>query len=353
MNDQAALDAIVERVRGSPLAMAKLARTLLLDKGQDERARDLCNEALALRPDDGELRVVAAEVQSRAVGGWYFSMVRDERRHDAYARAFARALSNGGRVLDIGAGTGLFAMMAARAGADEVIACESNPAVAEAARDVVAANGLQGRVRIVQKDSKDLVVGVDMDGPADVLIWDNLANDMVGAGALPVLEDASRRLLKSGGAVIPAAGAVKAALVEDRSIGQRRMQTAAGFDLTAFNRLAKPAYTQDCASPDIVLRSAPTTLFAFDFQSGGPFAAEEVRATATTPGGRIDGVVQWLEFDLDGFERYDTAPGGDVWAFGLLVYPAPRSFDAGEGASFVIAAAHDRQVLRVWLEGGG
>jgi predicted nicotinamide N-methyase len=352
MDDLTALDAIVERVRGSPLAMAKLARTLLLEKGQDARARELCREALALKPDDGELRVVAAEVQSRDVAAWYFSMVRDERRHDAYARAFARALSNGGRVLDIGAGTGLFAMMAARAGADEVIACESNPVVAEAARAVVAANGLQDRVRIVQKASKDLEVGVDMDGPADVLIWDNLANDMIGAGALPVLEDASRRLMKAGAAVIPAAGTVKAALVEDRSIVQRRMQAAAGFDLTAFNRLAKPSYTQDCASPDVVLRSPPTTLFAFDFRSGGPFAADAVSAPVASTGGRVDGVVQWLEFDLDGHERYDTAPGADVWAFGLLVYPAPRPFETAEGEGFVIGAAHDRQFVRVWLEGG-
>ncbi|MEL7220183.1 MAG: 50S ribosomal protein L11 methyltransferase [Bacteroidota bacterium] len=45
--------------------------------------------------------------------------------------------------MDIGTGSGLLAMMAARAGAQEVVACEMNPLLAEAASQIVEQNGFQ------------------------------------------------------------------------------------------------------------------------------------------------------------------------------------------------------------------
>ena len=248
MNDPVDIEAIINRVSDSPIALANVARTLLLAKGEGARARALCARALEMSQTDGEVAAIAAEVQSFDAASWYFPMVRDQRRHSAYERAIVRALKAGGRVLDIGAGTGLFAMMAARAGADHVVACERNPVVAEAARDVVERNGLQDRVTIVEKASTELVVGVDLAGPADLLIWDNLTNNMIGADALASLEDAARRLVKPGAKLLPARGAIKAALAADLKLDHKRMHAVEGFDLSPFNRLAQPFYALKCDS---------------------------------------------------------------------------------------------------------
>jgi type II protein arginine methyltransferase len=93
---------------------------------------------------------------------WHFNIVRDDARNAAYEAAIVRAVRPDARILDIGAGTGLLAMMAARAGAKDVITCEMNPAVADAAADIVARNGHADRVRVVPKRSTELDVAADM-----------------------------------------------------------------------------------------------------------------------------------------------------------------------------------------------
>lgn len=133
LNTLTDVEAIIERVSGSPLAMVNVANTLLLEKGQTDRAMDLCDQALALTPGDGEVRHIRAEVFSQDVGYWYISTPMDAARHAAYDQALRRALAGGGRGAGDGVGTGLFAMMAARAGADEVISCERRPAGARGA----------------------------------------------------------------------------------------------------------------------------------------------------------------------------------------------------------------------------
>ncbi len=345
------LDAIVDKVGGSPLAMANVARTLLLPKGQAESAMALCDRALAMAPGDGEIRAIRAEVFSKGVGHWYFSTLRDEGRHAIYDRVLRRVLASGGRVLEIGAGSGLLAMLAARAGADEVITCERRPAVAHAARSVVALNGYDGKVKVVGKPSTELEIGTDMAGRADVLLWDNLANDMVGAGALPALEDAMRRLVKPGGQVIPARCAIMAALAEDRELDRRVLGDVGGFDLSPFNALAQPAYTHRTMSDVVAVRSSAATLFDFDFRGGGPFPAGRASVDVVGSGGGANGVVQWLRFGVDDREEYRPEPGAEAWAFGLEFRSAPAPFEATEGAGFTIQASHDRERLRIWLDG--
>ena len=352
MKDLVDVDAIIDRVSGSPIALVNVARTLLLARGEGARARALCARALQMSKDDGEVAAIAAEVLSADVASWYYRMVRDTRRHSAYERALGKALSAGGRVLDIGAGTGLFAMMAARAGADQVVACEMNSAVAEAARDVVAKNGLQDRVTIVEKASTELAVGVDLEGPADVLIWDNLSHSLIGGGALATLEDAQRRLVKPGAKLLPARGAIKAAFAEDLKLDHRRMHAVGGFDLSPFNRFAQPFYTLRCDSEDLEIRSTATTLFDFDFQSGGPFPAQRATAEVIGNGGVANGVVQWLELELDEDERYDTAPGRSAQAFALLFHPMAEPVEVTKAKVFSICASHDRQRLWIWREVG-
>ncbi|KAL7059237.1 hypothetical protein AAHC03_013149 [Spirometra sp. Aus1] len=106
-------------------------------------------------------------------------------------------------VLDIGTGTGILAMMAARAGADTVTACEAFSPMAKCARRVIRANGLQHHVRVIGKRSTDLVIGHDMEQRANVLVAELLDTELIGEGALETYRHAADHLLTPDAVLIP------------------------------------------------------------------------------------------------------------------------------------------------------
>jgi ribosomal protein L11 methyltransferase len=78
--------------------------------------------------------------------------------HDTTRMAAAlveRMLRKGDRVLDIGTGTGILAMVAAHGGASDVLAIEPDENAAACGRENVARNGLRQRIRIETGGQED------------------------------------------------------------------------------------------------------------------------------------------------------------------------------------------------------
>jgi type III protein arginine methyltransferase len=345
----AGLENLLSHLADKPVPLARLAH-LLLAKGQGKRARELCAQAIALAPRNAEVHAIAAQIFSHDVPGWYFPMVRDSVRNRAYEMALRRAIRPGCCVLDIGAGTGLLAMMAARAGAAAVVTCEANPTVAAVVTEIIGRNHLADRVRVVAKHSADLEIGVDLTGPADVVVWDALSNNMIGAGALPTMEQAVRRLMRPGAPAIPARGVVRVALAEDRE-APRLMHIVEGFDLSTFNRLAPSSYQISVGSERLMLRSAPGDLFRFDFESGGPFPEARTAVALSSAGGSVNGIVQWVGFEMDEEGWYENLPRvGAISAFAALFYPLRRPVELAAGDTLTVCGTHDRLSLRIWAE---
>jgi protein arginine N-methyltransferase 1 len=139
----------------------------------------------------------------------YTRMIADRVRTDAYARALRQAIRPGCVCLDIGTGTGFFAVLACRLGARKVVAIEPADAIG-VAREVAAANGCADRIAFIQ----DRSTRVELEDRADVIVSDL-------RGALPLLgdhlhslADARRRLLAPGGALIPQRDTLWAAVAE-------------------------------------------------------------------------------------------------------------------------------------------
>ncbi len=345
------LDALIEDVAGKPLQMARLAAMLVETKRDAAQARALCAAALALAPNEPEVAVLAAEVFCSGVPAWHFSLVRDDARNAAYDAALRRAVKPGSRVLEIGAGTGLVAMMAARAGAAEVVTCEMNKTVAERAQEVVARNGYADRVRVVVKHSDALEIGVDLSGPADVLVSEIVSNDLLSERVLPSLEGVVGRLTRPGAAIIPRRGAIRVALARDAKADDRRMGQVDGFDLSPFNRLVRPVYPIAAGDERLSLASEPGDLFSFDFRNGGPYPPARSAIELAAQSGAVNGVAQWIALDMDEQSRHENRPGPGVksnWA--VRFHPLPAGHKIAAGQIVTVCGSHARRSLRLWTQ---
>lgn len=340
--------ALESRVAGNPAAMLSLA--LMLDQdGQKEKAVALCRSALSLAPNDAQLAARAKHFIAASVPQWHFGIVRDAARNAAYDAALRRAVKAGSRVLEIGTGTGLLAMMAARAGAAEVFTCEMNPAIAEKAAEIVALNGYADRVHVVAKHSDQLDVEADMGGRADILVSEIVSNNLLGQHVLSAHERAVRDLLKPGAQVIPARGAARVALAYHDS-RLNSLTNIDGFDLSAFNTLAQPVRL-GAGEKQLSLRSEAADLFVFDFASAQYCAPSQAALVCRSAGGPVNGIAQWLVLELDEVTRYENRPApGANSCWSVILHPLARTVDTVAGQEFRIFGSHDRRNLAIWAE---
>jgi type I protein arginine methyltransferase len=139
----------------------------------------------------------------------YGKMLTDVRRMTAYQEAIGRVVRPESIVLDIGTGTGIHALMAARAGAQHVYAIEPADAVL-LAREVAQVNGLADRITFIQ----DFSTNVTLPERADVVVSDLHGTLPWYQRHVPTIVDARTRLAKNGAIFIPQRDLVRLAAVE-------------------------------------------------------------------------------------------------------------------------------------------
>jgi SAM-dependent methyltransferase len=145
-----------------------------------------------------ERALVPAGADRGPTHGWadpveHARMFHDDRRTGDYLRALAEAVRPGDVVLDIGTGSGVVAIAAARAGARRVYAVEASD-IAEVADRVFAINGVQDKVTLIPGWSRH----IDLPEPADLLVSELIGNEPFEEEILETTLDARRRLLKPG-----------------------------------------------------------------------------------------------------------------------------------------------------------
>lgn len=136
-------------------------------------------------------------------------MIADTVRMQAYTAALRAAVKPGDIVVDIGTGTGIFALLACQYGASRVYAIEPNDNI-QIARKLARENGLQDRIEFIQ----DLSTKVSLREKADVIISDLRGLLPLLQKHIPVLTDARKRLLKPGGILIPQRDSLHVCVVE-------------------------------------------------------------------------------------------------------------------------------------------
>lgn len=322
----------------------------LMASGEGAKAVALIEGLAASEPTDAELRSATNIVLSYGVPDYHGSMLQDLPRNEAFANAIARVVKPGATVLDIGTGAGLLAMMAARAGATCVVACETHPALAETAREIIARNGLQDTIRVIGASSTSIEREVDIPGGADVIIAEVFSNNLLSEGVLATLSHAVPHLGRPGVRVIPAAASIRAALAyfETPTVD---LSDVAGFNLSLFERHIDAEHALSISQDDFYVRSEPNDLFCFDFQAGTAFEAAGVTKSFKAVGGKANGVVRWIRLQLDAEGVYENIPSpGNASHWSMLFTPFAGGTTVAEGETIMVGASHDQKRVSIWVE---
>ncbi len=128
----------------------------------------------------------------------HIRMLNDRVRTGRFLAAIKAVVRPGDVVVEVGTGTGVLAVAAARAGARHVYTIEAG-AMAPLARELVRANGLADRVTVVEGWSDE----VTLPEKGDVFLSETIGNEAFDEKLPAIAQDAVKRHLKSGARMIP------------------------------------------------------------------------------------------------------------------------------------------------------
>ncbi len=273
------------------------------------------------------------------------TMIGDDRRTQAFAEAISEVVKPGDVVLDIGTGTGVLAMLCAKAGAKRVYAVDQ-AAVAQSAANLVKANGLQDIVKVKRGAATDL----ELDEPVDLIVSEWLGNFAYVEGMWDDLAVVRDRYLKPQGRMLPSDIEILIAPIDDSTLYYglgpgywSKPVHGLDFSLLEEKELGQARASQIrvdpaslCAAPQILtktdLKAVPINEHWFESE----YTLKVERSAVVT------GFAAWFRAQLSPNVLLDTAPHlpETHWAQTNLNWP-PTMVEAGEEISIAIRARPD------------
>ena len=322
---------------------------LLKEMAAPDEALIYYRKVLAISPTNIAAQQGAYLSLSRTVPEWHVPMMNEQNRNQAYFDALKAVVTDKSNVFEIGTGSGLLAMMAAKLGAKQVVSCETVPLIAETASQIIADNQFSN-IQVIAKKSTDISVGIELAEKADILVSEIFSSELLGEHVLPSLEDAKRRLLKPNGKVIPAAGSIMVGLFTGDDIHRNlQVEDAFGFNLQGFNKIVsnKRMIARNDLNIELLSDSVAAFNFNFEGESNFPTQSKSLQITATKAG-LCYGLVQWLQLDMNGDQKvmFENHPSQTSkvsnWQQCAYLFDVP--IDVKVGQIVTINAAHNRTV---------
>lgn len=131
--------------------------------------------------------------------GIHEALLDDGPRNLAFAAALEAHVTADSVVLDIGSGTGLWAVFAAKLGARRVVAVEREGLMCGVIHELARANGVADRIEVVHADAFHAGLQCEF----DVVVSETIGHLVFDEQVVSLMIAARERFLKPGGAMIP------------------------------------------------------------------------------------------------------------------------------------------------------
>jgi type I protein arginine methyltransferase len=293
--------------------------------------------------DAGTEVLVDAQLNSFGAPAVHISMLNDRDRTETYLRGIREVVKPGDVVLDIGTGTGVLAVAAARAGAAHVYAIEA-ATIADAAQAIFAASEVANRLTLIRGWS----TRIELPERADVLVSEIIGGDPLEERVLQTTADARRRFLKPEARFIPSKIRVfgLAVTVPDKQLDQvcfsprltDKWQRWYGID---FNPLA--SVVEESHSPSLRARTSAAAawpiiserllLAEIDLKTFQETTVTRRVNAETSIAGVMNGLLMFLELEVGSFtittHPQRTSPGNH-WTNPVWLLREPWSMRVGD-----------------------
>jgi SAM-dependent methyltransferase len=290
----------------------------------------------------------------------YYHMFVDPLKAGAYLRALERQVKPGMRVLDVGAGTGIFSVAAARLGAEKVWAVESRP-ILETGRALAEENGVAGRIEFVRGDLFDPEVAARI-GEVDLVVSEFIGDEIFDEEILLktvwmrdlYLGGRGGRLLPRGldAYAVPFECDLAVNRYRNRIDRVRATASQLGVRSTAVvemvereglrNDFSDRLYAQsyrEIATEEFRFLGEPVLVQSADLETCDRVFFQSRKELAIDRGGRLDGVLLYFVAHLDDEIRLSSAPWllRTHWPQVLYLRQGERRVAPGDTASLAIA----------------
>lgn len=173
--------------------------------------------------------------------GIHEEMLKDEVRTKTYRNSIImnKHLFRGKVVLDVGCGTGILSMFAARAGAKRVIGVDASD-ICDQARQIVAANGLSDTVTLIKGKVEEITLPEGID-KVDVIVSEWMGYCLLYEGMLNTVLYARDKWLREGGILLPDQATMYITAIEDAEYKEDKINfwdSVYGFDMSCIKKMA-------------------------------------------------------------------------------------------------------------------
>lgn len=317
-----------------------LLGTIFKNNGDIENTEKYFQNALRINPNDTSLEQELRRILATKIPYWHFEMLADVDRNDAYQKAIEKKVNSDSIILDIGTGSGLLSMMAARAGAQQITACEMHQRLAATAKEIVKINGFENTIKILAKKSNLVKIGEEMPSKANLIISEILDVGALGEGVLPSIRHAVQNLATPNVQLIPSAVNLYGQLIEipSRSL-VAPIRKISGFDLSPFEkyRISDEYLKVNLKGEKYKSLSPVIPLLNIDFYNLPPVYSKEQpnQIPLTIPvseSGVAQAFVFWFDLFLDDEIVVSSKVNGKLehWGQALFCFPNPSKVEKGE-----------------------